>query len=91
MPRAKRDLRLIFEYIHAAESEAAFRWYTGLRQAILSLEEYPNRCAVTTENQQTRHLLYGSKPHVYRVIYCVIERKKRVDVLHILHGARQRT
>jgi mRNA-degrading endonuclease RelE of RelBE toxin-antitoxin system len=34
-------------------------------------------------------LLYGRKPHVYRVIYRVLEKQKRVDVLHIRHGARQ--
>jgi plasmid stabilization system protein ParE len=89
MPRAKRDLRLLFEHIHAGESAAAFRWYRGLRQEILSLEETPNRCSFAPENRRLRHLLYGRKPHVYRVIYCVIERKKRVDVLHIRHGARR--
>jgi len=34
-------------------------------------------------------LLYGNKPHVCRVIYRVIEKQKRVDVLHIRDGARQ--
>jgi mRNA-degrading endonuclease RelE of RelBE toxin-antitoxin system len=32
---------------------------------------------------------YGNKPHVYRVIYRVLEREKRVNVLHIRHGARR--
>jgi len=35
-------------------------------------------------------LLYGNKPHSYRVIYRVLERQKRVEVLHIRHGARRR-
>jgi toxin ParE1/3/4 len=89
MPRAKRDLALLFEHIHASESAAAFRWYQSLKQEIFSLEETPNRCPETPERRDLRHLLYGHKPHVYRVIYRVVERKKRVDILHIRHRARR--
>jgi len=32
-------------------------------------------------------LLYGHKPHIYRVIYRILERPKHVEVLHIRHGA----
>ena len=85
--RAERDLASLFEYIHAAESAAALRWYEGLKRAILSLERHPNRCDTTPESKQVRHLLYGRKPHIYPVIYRVVERKKRVDILHIRHGA----
>jgi len=35
-------------------------------------------------------LLYGIKPHIYRVIYRVLENRKQVEVLHIRHGARRR-
>jgi len=88
--RAQSDLTLLFASINAGRSAAAFKWYVGLRQAILSLEETPNRCPKTPENQSLRHLLYGHKPHIYRVIYRVIEKIKCVDVLHIRHGARLR-
>jgi mRNA-degrading endonuclease RelE of RelBE toxin-antitoxin system len=50
----------------------------------------PNRCPATPENPRLRHLLYGRKPHVYRVIYRVLENEKRVNVLHIRHGARRK-
>ncbi len=56
---------------------------------ILSLEQTPNRCPTTFESRNLRHLLYGNKPHVYRVIYRVLEDQKQVHVLHIRHGARQ--
>ena len=62
----------------------------GLKQAILSLEQNPNRNPATPESDRLRHLLYGNKPHVYRVIYRVLEKQKQVQVLHIRHGARQR-
>ena len=87
--RAQRDLTHIYRAIDAEHSDAALIWYRGLRQAILSLEEHPNRCPVTPENDKLRHLLYGNKPHIYRAIYRVLERQKQVEVLHIRHGARR--
>jgi plasmid stabilization system protein ParE len=87
--RAERDLVSIYEEINAPNSAAAQLWYRGLKEAILSLAEKPNRSAVTPENKQLRHLLYGAKPHVYRVIYRVSTRRQ-VDVLHIRHSARQK-
>jgi len=87
--RATRDLALIFETIHAESSDAALRWYQGLQEAIISLEEQPNRCPKTPEDPRLRHLLYGYDHRVYRVIYRVTQKSKRVDVLHIRHGARR--
>jgi toxin ParE1/3/4 len=88
--RAEGDLALLFDAINAERSAAALKWYMGLKEAILSLEEQPNRCPETPENIKLRHLLYGHKPHIYRVIYRVTEKSEQVDVLHIRHGARQR-
>jgi toxin ParE1/3/4 len=88
--RAERDLAQLFAEIHAEHSEAALKWYRGLKEAILSLEEYPNRCPMARETSNLRNLLYGHKPHVYRVIYRVLEERRQVDVLHIRHGARRR-
>jgi hypothetical protein len=34
-------------------------------------------------------LLYGRKPHVYRVIYRVLVKQMQVNVLYIRHGARR--
>jgi toxin ParE1/3/4 len=87
--RAKRDLAILFDDIDAADSEAALKWFYGLKDVMLTLEKLPNRCPVTRENPKLRHLLYGHKPHVYRVIYRVFENEKRVHVLHIRHGARR--
>jgi toxin ParE1/3/4 len=89
MPRAKRDLSDIYDWTGVSSSEAALTWYRGLKDAIRSLSNNPGRCPVTPEDSSLRHLLYGRKPHIYRVIYRVIERQKQVDVLHVRHGARQ--
>jgi len=83
-------LEALFEENHAEDSEAALKWYLGLADSILTLEKLPNRCPATPENSKLRHLLYGHKPHIYRVIYRVIEKDMRVNVLHIRHGARNR-
>ncbi len=88
--RAERDFARLYEEINAGNSEAARNWYRGLKKAILSLEEHPDRCPVTPENVHLRLLLYGHKPHIYRVIYRVLKRQQRIEVLHIRHGARRR-
>ncbi len=88
--RAERDLEHLYDEINAASSDAARKWYEGLKRQILSLEKLPNRCPVTPEKKTVRHLLYGRKPHVYRVIFRGIEKRKLVEVLHIRHGARDR-
>jgi plasmid stabilization system protein ParE len=88
-PRAERDFARLYQQINAEESDAALKWYRGLKEAVLSLDDQPNRRPVTPKKGQLRHLLYGKKPHIYRVIFRVFEKQKRVDVLHIRHGARQ--
>lgn len=87
---AQRDFASLYREINAEQSDAALKWYRGLKEAVLSLEELPNRCPVTPEKAQLRHLLYGNKPHVYRVIFRIVEKRKRFDVLHIRHGARDK-
>ena len=88
--RAQRDLAELYEEINVAFSDAALRWYRGLKQAIVSLELHPNRCRPIRKRDKLRQLLYGHKPNVYRVIYRVQEKQKQVDVLHIRHGSRRK-
>jgi toxin ParE1/3/4 len=92
--RASRDLEFLYEEKNAAESHAAARWFNGLEEAVYALASFPYRCPVAPEARKTKrklwHLLYGKKPHVYRVIYDVDERQHTVSVLHIRHGARRK-
>ena len=88
--RAKRDLSALYLWINASSSDAALQWYRGLKDAIHTLRKTPNRCPATREDRDLRHLLYGNKPHTYRVIYRVLEKEKQVDILHIRHGARDK-
>ncbi len=90
MPRAERDLAEIYERIGVRSSLGAQRWYVGLRDAIRGLRGNPKVWPVTPEDRGLRHLLYGNKPHVYRVIYRVVDAGKIVEVLHVRHGARNK-
>jgi plasmid stabilization system protein ParE len=90
MPRAQRDPDWIYRWIGAGSSGAALAWYRGLREAIRSLRNNPRRSPATPENAAFRHLLYGAKPHVYRVIYRIVEKQKEVEILHVRHGAMER-
>jgi toxin ParE1/3/4 len=93
--RAERDLTHLFERISAYDSVAAARWFNGLEQAIYTLERFPRRCPIASEGKeakrQLRHLLYGSKPDVYRVIFEIDERRRKVRVLTIIYGAMERS
>jgi plasmid stabilization system protein ParE len=71
--------------------ETGMRWFEALGDAIASLAEFPARCALAPENEvfpfEVRHLLYGRKPHVYRILFTI--KDQTVYVLHIRHGRRQ--
>ena len=92
--RAERDLELLYLEKNAADSLAARNWFNGLEHAVLSLAEYPARCPKAPESARMkrflRHLMYGKKPHVYRVIFEIDEQRGMVRVLTVRHGARRR-
>lgn len=89
---AVRDLEFLYLAKNAAESSAAARWFNGLEQAVYGLALHPYRCPVAPEarraKRKLRHLLYGKRPHVYRVLYEVDEERQAVWVFTIRHGAR---
>jgi plasmid stabilization system protein ParE len=90
--KAKRDLDFILErLLSQGAGQAGLRWFQGLREAVASLAHSPRRCALAPENAgfpfEVRHLLYGRKPHVYRVLFTV--EGDMVSILHIRHARRQ--
>lgn len=89
--RATSDLRAIFGLIRAAHSAQANAWFNGLVARIGSLAHLPARGIEIAEQPALRHVLHGRKPHFYRVIYAIDDDQRVVRVLHIRHGARQRT
>ena len=88
MPRAERDLETIFLYIGADSSRAAERWFGRLSNAIAGLSNLPLTNPRTHEDPTLRQLLFGNKPHIYRIIYSIDQAANRVDVIHVRHHAR---
>jgi len=88
--RAVRDLDRLYDSINAAESDAAVRWLLKLQETIGLLASSPYMGAVTHEHASRRQLVYGNKPHFYRVIYKADEDTSLVTVLQIRHGRRAR-
>jgi plasmid stabilization system protein ParE len=91
-PAAERDADVILEWLLSeGAGETGWRWFAALQDAIASLVEFPARCPLAPENSafpfEVRHLLYGRKPHVYRILFTVQD--QTVYVLHIRHGRRQ--
>ena len=88
---AKSDAKAAYGWLKVRTSHSD-RWLDGLLNAIESLGEFPQRCSLAREHKdfqdEIRHLLYGKRPHVYRVLFIV--RGDVVSVLHIRHAARQR-
>jgi plasmid stabilization system protein ParE len=90
---AERDAEDILAWLISEDAgETGLRWFQGLEEAVSSLSTFPGRCALAPENKEfpfaVHHLLYGRKPHVYRVIFKM--ESETVYILRIRHGRRQR-
>ncbi len=87
---ANRDLRNIFEYIHyeLKAPQAASGILDKFEQAVLSLEEMPNRHKVIERepwlSRKVRLMPVGN----YVVIYFVDEDKSIVNIMRIMYGGR---
>ncbi len=91
--QADYDLDLILEWLLAQQAgDSGLRWFRRLKEAINSLTEMPGRCMLASENAdfpfEVRQLLYGHKPHQYRVLFTI--EGSDVVILHIRHGRRRR-
>jgi plasmid stabilization system protein ParE len=89
---AESDAEGIFEWLisqHAGET--GIRWFIALEEAIASLAKFPERCALAPETLrfpfEVRQLLYGRKPHVYRILFTI--QGETVNILRIRHGRRE--
>jgi plasmid stabilization system protein ParE len=90
--QAESDADAILEWLlsqHAGDT--GIRWFIALEEAIASLSTLPARCPLAPENSrlpfETRQLLYGRKPHVYRIVFTIDG--DAVNILHIRHARRR--
>ncbi|NJL83272.1 MAG: type II toxin-antitoxin system RelE/ParE family toxin [Chloroflexaceae bacterium] len=69
--------------------EFADRWFRGLMNAIATLQEKPQRCALALEHkifsEEVRQLLYGKAKSVYRVLFTI--RDATVYILYVRHSS----
>jgi plasmid stabilization system protein ParE len=85
LPRQAKILDVILEWLVAHDaSDAGLRWFRGMKEAIASLSQHPESAEFAFE---VRQLLYGSKRHAYRILFCI--EAEVVVVHHIRHGPRQ--
>jgi toxin ParE1/3/4 len=73
---AERDGDGILDWLISEEAGVTgLRWFEGLEKAIASLAAFPRRCPLAPDNAafpfEVRRLLYGRKPHVYRVVFTI--------------------
>ncbi len=90
--QAENDTDAILNWLlshHAGD--AGIRWFMALEEAIASLGTLPARCPLALENArfpfEVRQLLYGRKPHVYRILFTIDG--DTVKILHIRHARRR--
>jgi plasmid stabilization system protein ParE len=87
--RAEDDLDGILKWlVEQGAGETGLLWFQGLRNAINSLNAFPERCMLARENDSVpfdlRQLLYGRKPHVYRILFTI--ERDTVYILRVRHG-----
>jgi plasmid stabilization system protein ParE len=90
--QAQRDIAGIYDWLRSQQAgDAGERWFVFLRAAIASLASLPSRCPVAPESRdsavEVRQLMYGRRPHVYRILFAI--EGDVVQVLHIRHGRRR--
>jgi plasmid stabilization system protein ParE len=90
--QAQHDIAAVYDWLRSQQAgDAGERWFVALRAAVASLANLPSRCPLAPENRdspvEVRQLLYGRRPHVYRVLFSVAG--DVVHVLHIRHGRRR--
>lgn len=89
---AEAELEQLYLWVVARAPHQGATWFNGLERAILALARHPERCPVAPESidptRPIRVLLYGRKPHVYRVFFTVDHDARAVRIVHLRHGAR---
>lgn len=89
--QAEDDAAAILDWLLKQQAgETGIRWFLALAEAIATLAKFPERCPLAPDNSafpfEVRQLLYGRKPHAYRILFTI--ESNTVYVLHIRHGRR---
>src|SRR5437879_960190 len=90
--QAEADAAAILDWLLSqGAGETGIRLFLTLEDEIASLAAFPERSPLAPESAQfpveVRQLLYGRKPHVYRILYTI--EGETVKILHIRHARRR--
>ena len=88
-PVAESEIEQAYSWYRERNPEFADRWFRELMNAIATLQEKPQRCALAVEHQifseEVRQLLYGKSRNTYRVLFTI--RDTMVYVLYVRHSS----
>ncbi|BET10819.1 type II toxin-antitoxin system RelE/ParE family toxin [Pandoraea sputorum] len=86
LPEAIVDLENVGDYIALDNPRRAVTFIQELRDKCLSLADMPYAFPVVPRYERfgIRHRVYGN----YQIFYRVVESDERIDIVHILHSAR---
>ncbi|MDR5806328.1 type II toxin-antitoxin system RelE/ParE family toxin [Caballeronia sp. LZ001] len=86
LPDAGAELEAIGDYIARNNPRRALSFVRELREKCMSLADMPLAYPLVPryEHRGVRHRVHGS----YRIFYRVTGHPERIDVIHILHSAR---
>ncbi len=87
-PIAEKQIEQAYCWYRERNPEFADIWFRGLMNAIATLQDKPQRCALAVEYEifpeEVRQLLYGKSKNIYRVMFTIRENIVKVTILIIL-------
>ncbi|MBT9159584.1 MAG: type II toxin-antitoxin system RelE/ParE family toxin [Dehalococcoidia bacterium] len=85
--KASHNLQAIHDYIARDSKTYAARFIKSLIGATMKLETMPRcgRIVPELENHGLREVIYRN----YRIVYRIIEGSQNVEILAVVHGARE--
>lgn len=88
--QAEEEAEQAFLWIAKRDPDGAARWWQGLVEAVLCLEQIPLGCSLAPEDpyfeEEIRMLLYRRRAGQFRILFTV--RGQQVQVLHIRRASR---
>ena len=89
--KAEADVESVLKWFHDQQAtDAGGRWYAQLMARLDTLENHPERCALSAESedvgQEIRELLLGRRRYKYRILFTVSG--KTVTILRVWHSSR---
>ena len=94
-PTAVADIEQIFLWMRDSSLDKAHQWVRGCYEILLTLEKFPNRCAMSPESEymgiEIRQLLYKKQ---FRILFTVSETSEEdggiVRIHRVRHGSQER-